>query len=141
MPAKSKPKKSASSKAKTTKTKKVSSSSKSVSPTLQFKAITQKQTKNQILRTISEVSELSIKQIKDVFIITSLLARCHLVKKGSGEFTLPEMGIKVVRKTKPATKKRQGRNPITGETITIAAKPKREIIKVRALKSLKDILE
>ncbi|HEX2549022.1 MAG TPA: HU family DNA-binding protein [Gammaproteobacteria bacterium] len=46
----------------------------------------------------------------------------------------------MVRKTKPATKQRQGRNPMTGETITIAAKPKRDVIKVKPLKSLKDAI-
>jgi DNA-binding protein HU-beta len=45
-----------------------------------------------------------------------------------------------VRKTKPATKAREGRNPMTGETIKIAAKPKRDVIKVRPLKALKEVI-
>ena len=59
---------------------------------------------------------------------------------GSGEFAIPEMAVKIVRKTKPASKAREGRNPLTGETIKIAAKPKRDVIKVRPLKSLKDVI-
>ena len=107
---------------------------------LQLKAISQKQTKVQILKDISEQTGLTLRQVKDVFTTAGHIAKCHLIKRGSGEFAIPEMAIKVVRKTKPATKARQGRNPLTGETIKIAAKPKREVIKVRPLKSLKEVI-
>lgn len=106
----------------------------------ELRAINQKQTKMEILRMIAQETGLSPRQVKEVFAAASHLSKCHLIKKGSGEFTIPEMAIKVVRKTKPATKKREGRNPMTGETIIIAAKPKRDVIKVRPLKSLKEIL-
>lgn len=109
-------------------------------PSLQLKAITKKQTKVQILKNVAEQTGLSLRQVRDVFITVGYIAKCHLIKRGSGEFAIPEMAIKVVRKTKPATKARQGRNPITGEAITIAAKPKRDVIKVRPLKSLKEVL-
>ena len=64
----------------------------------------------------------------------------HIMKRGSGEFRVPELALKINRKTKPATKKRKGRNPSTGEEIMIPAKPKREVVKVTALKALKDII-
>jgi nucleoid DNA-binding protein len=106
-----------------------------------IKAVADKQSKTQILKHIAESTGLPIKEVKNVFLAATHLAKCHLTKKGSGEFSVPEMGVKIIRKTRPATKKRQGRNPLTGEAITIAAKPKREVIRVRPLKSLKDILE
>lgn len=105
-----------------------------------LRAISEKQTKMQIIRAIAQDTGLALKQVQQVFALTSHMAKCHLIKRGSGEFSIPEMAIKVVRKTKPATKERQGRNPITGESITIAAKPKRDVIKVRPLKSLKEVL-
>lgn len=123
-----------------TKQKSKQKKSKSRMPCLEPKAIASKQTKNQILRAIADETGLSAKQVKAVFNTASYLARCHLIRKGSGEFTIPEMAIKVVRKIKPASKQRQGRNPITGESIVIPAKPKREIIRVRPLKSLKEVL-
>ena len=83
---------------------------------------------------------MSLKQVKEVFTAAGHIAKCHLIKRGSGEFAIPEMAIKVVRKTKPATKARKGRNPLTGEEIKIAAKPKRDVIKVRPLKSLKEVI-
>jgi nucleoid DNA-binding protein len=41
---------------------------------------------------------------------------------------------------KPATKERQGKNPFTGETITIKAKPASRKVRVRALKTLNNML-
>lgn len=114
--------------------------SKAKPSSMQLKAISEKQTKMQILRAIAEETGLTIKQVQMVFATTNHIAKCHLIKRGSGEFAIPEMAIKVVRKSKPATKERQGRNPMTGETIKIAAKPKRDVIKVRPLKSLKEVL-
>ena len=48
------------------------------------------------------------------------------------------MKIKVVRK--PATKARKGVNPFTGEPMTFKAKPARNVVKVLALKALKDMV-
>ena len=112
----------------------------SIAASASVKAITTKQTKSQILKAIADQTALTVKQVKAVFTAASHLAKCHLIKKGSGEFSIPEMAVKIVRKTKPATKKREGRNPLTGESITIAAKPKREVIKVKPLKSLKELV-
>jgi nucleoid DNA-binding protein len=106
----------------------------------QLKAIPHKQTKMQILKDIAGHTGLTVKQVKTVLTAAGHIAKCHIIKRGSGEFAIPEMAIKVVRKTKPATKQRQGRNPMTGEAITIAAKPKRDVIKVRPLKSLKEAI-
>lgn len=123
------------------KIKKASTKSKIQSDSLQLKAIAQKQSKVQILKSISEQTGLTMNQVKSVFAAAGHIAKCHLIKKGSGEFAVPEMAIKVVRKIKPATKARQGRNPLTGEAMTIAAKPKRDVIKVRPLKALKEVIQ
>ena len=63
----------------------------------------------------------------------------HLRKRsGPGEFTLPNIAkFRVINK--PATKARQGINPFTGEPMMFAAKPARNIVKIRALKKIKDI--
>jgi nucleoid DNA-binding protein len=44
--------------------------------------------------------------------------------------------FRVIRK--PATKARKGVNPFTGEPTTFAAKPARNVVKVKPLKKLKD---
>lgn len=101
-------------------------------------AIATKQTKNQIINTISEKTSLSRKDIAAVFSAMSDLISGHLHKRGSGEFSVPDCGIKVRRVMKPRTKARMGRNPATGEAIKIPAKPAKTVVKVTALKALKD---
>ena len=46
----------------------------------------------------------------------------------------------LVVKIKPATKKRMGRNPRTGEDVVIKAKPASVVLKARVLKKAKDSL-
>ena len=67
------------------------------------------------------------------------IINAHVSKKGPGVFVLPGfVKFKVVRK--PATKSRKGTNPFTGEPMTFAAKPARNLVKIRPLKKLKDIV-
>lgn len=103
-------------------------------------AIPERYTQTHIIQHLAEETALSATAIKAIFAFLSQLAECHLMKRGSGEFRVPSLGVKLVRKLRPATKKRMGRNPATGETIMIAAKPQREVIKATVLKSLKAIL-
>jgi nucleoid DNA-binding protein len=105
-----------------------------------LKAITAKQTKVQIVTAIADETGVAKRDVQTVFKCLSETARRHLMKRGSGEFSIPELGVKLRRVTRPATKARQGRNPLTGETITIKAKPARQAIKATALKSLKELL-
>jgi nucleoid DNA-binding protein len=104
----------------------------------QLKAISDKQTKSQILTSIADDTGLAKKEITWVFESLGKHIVRHMKKRGSGEFTIPETGIRVKRKTRPATKKRLGRNPATGEQITIAAKPARTVVKIIPLRVLKE---
>ncbi len=105
-----------------------------------LKSIAAKQTKTQIIQAIAEDTELTKKQVDAVFNSLAALIQRHMQRRGSGEFTIPQTGVKVRRVRKPARKSRMGRNPATGETIKIAAKPASTVIKVAALKALKDTL-
>ncbi len=102
------------------------------------KAIPAKQTKTQIIAVISEETGLSKKDVAAVFGSLNGLISGHLQRKGSGEFSIPDIGVKVRRIIKPRTKARMGRNPATGEAIKIPAKPAKTVVKVTALKALKD---
>ena len=63
------------------------------------------------------------------------------MKKGAaGEFTVPGL-MKLMVKSKPATKARKGVNPFTGEEMMFKAKPARRTVKVRPLKKLKEMAE
>jgi len=120
-------------------TKKAVKTATTAAPAL--KAIATKQTKTQILTAIAEDTGLSRKQIADVFASLNNLVTRHVQKRGSGEFTIPDVGIKIRRVKKPRTKARMGRNPATGEAIQIAAKPATTVVKVSALKALKDKID
>jgi len=97
-----------------------------------------KQTKSQILSTLAEETGLTKKEIEVVVDALADLAHRHLKKKGSGEFTVPSLGIKLRRVMKPAREARKGVNPFTGEEIMIKAKPASTSVRAVALKAIKD---
>ena len=94
-------------------------------------------TKAQIVTDIAEKAELDKKSVNRVFDSLFDLMKGQLGNRGAGEFVLPGL-LKVRVVEKKATKERLGKNPQTGEPITIAAKPKTKRIRVSALKALKD---
>jgi nucleoid DNA-binding protein len=105
-----------------------------------IKAIANKQTKTQIIAGISEQTGLTKKNVTDVFATLGDMIEAHMKKRGSGEFSIPETGVKIRRVKKPARKARMGRNPATGEPMKIAAKPAQTVVKITALKALKDTI-
>lgn len=103
-------------------------------------AIGSRQTKTQILQAVAEITGLDRKQVAAVYTATGELIARHMKPRGSGEFTIPDTGVKIRRVIKPARKARMGRNPATGEVVKIAAKPKSKAIRVAALKALKETI-
>jgi len=96
-------------------------------------------TKSEILAHISDKTDLTRKEVASVFTELEALIKKNLGRRGPGMFTVPGlMKIKVVRK--PATKAREGRNPFTGENMIFKAKPARNVVKVLALKNLKEMV-
>lgn len=94
-------------------------------------------TATEIVAYVADASGLTKAQAKQALdALQDLILR---QVKSKGELKLFKM-IKIAAKRKPATKSREGRNPATGATITIAAKPARDVVKVSALKTLKDAL-
>ncbi len=121
-------------------TKKKVAKKKTVTATSKVRAITTKQTKTQILAAIAEETDLTRQQVASVFTAMDGLITRHMMKRGSGEFTIPDIGLKVRKVVKPRTKARMGRNPATGEAIKIAAKPAHTVIKAVPLAALKNKL-
>jgi nucleoid DNA-binding protein len=104
------------------------------------KAIGTKMTKTQIIAAIADSTELTKKDVAGVFAALGTLVEAHMKRRGSGEFTIPDTGVKIRRVKKPARKARMGRNPATGEAMKIAAKPASTVVRVSALKALKDTI-
>jgi len=96
-------------------------------------------TKSEIFNNIAEASGLTKKQVAAVFDALTAEIGKSLGKRGSGQFTIPGLA-KVVVQRKPATKARKGINPFTKEETVFAAKPARNVVKVRPLKALKDMV-
>ena len=97
-------------------------------------------TKTEVFAALSEKSELTKKQIGIVLDELTNFIRAQIGKKGPGVFVLPGL-LKIKRHLKPAQDARLGRNPKTGEPMQIAAKPARTVVKVLALKNLKEMVK
>ena len=112
-----------------------------VAPAKKIKAIGTKQTKTQVIAAIADATGLTKKEVASVFSELGDLITAHMKRRGSGEFTIPDTGVKIRRVKKPARKARMGRNPATGEPMKIAAKPASTVVRVTALKALKDSIK
>lgn len=94
-------------------------------------------TKSEVLSHISEKTGLKRKEIGAVFDELGGLIKRDL--KSVGLFNVVGlMKVKVVHK--PAQPARKGINPFTKEEVMFKAKPARNVVKVLALKSLKDMV-
>ncbi|WP_284454502.1 HU family DNA-binding protein [Cupriavidus campinensis] len=93
--------------------------------------------KSSLLAHLVAQTELDKKTVQIVLshLENTIVSSIH--KKGAGEFTLPGL-FKVSAIQVPATKKRFGKNPFTGQDQWFAAKPASVKVKVRPLKKLKD---
>ena len=93
-------------------------------------------TKTEILNSIADATGLAKKDVTSVFDALTDEIRKDVGKKGSGQFTIPGL-CKVVIQHKPATKAKKGvPNPFKpGELMDVAAKPARNVVKVRPLKA------
>jgi nucleoid DNA-binding protein len=94
-------------------------------------------TQTQVVAHLADETELTKADIKNVLaslegLVLSQIGNAEKVKIG----TLVQFDVKL----KPATKARIGRNPATGEEITIAAKPASVALKARPLAKAKNAL-
>jgi nucleoid DNA-binding protein len=96
-------------------------------------------TKSEILTTLADHAGISKKQAAAVFETMGTMIQADLKKGAIGAFTVPGM-MKVTVQRKPATKARKGINPFTGEPTVFKAKPARNVVKVRPMKGLKDLV-
>ncbi len=102
-------------------------------------AASKPRSKGEFFRTIADATQLSRKQVVSVFETMGKILAADLSKGGPGICNVAGlMKVTVVRK--PATKARKGINPFTKESVVFKAKPARNVVKVRPLKSLKGMV-
>ncbi len=104
------------------------------------KAVVKPPTKTEVYSTIAEATNLSKRDVSAVFdALNDQIKKAVSGRGGSKSFTIHGL-CKIVVQHKPATKERQGTNPFTGEPTTFKAKPARNVVKIRPLKKLKDMV-
>ncbi len=103
-------------------------------------AIKNAYTKSQLMTEIADATELSKKQVASVFEVLGSVMHRHLKKGGARQFTVPGL-MKCVVKNRPARPARKGINPFTGEMTTFKAKPATNVVKLRPLKNLKEMVD
>lgn len=104
------------------------------------KAAPKPPTKTEIFNNIAEKTELTKRQVAAVFDALTEEIEKSLTGRGAPKaFTLPGL-CKFVVQHKKATPERQGINQFTGEPMTFKAKPAKNVVKVRPLKRLKDMV-
>lgn len=113
---------------------------KKAAPAKKLTAVKAPMTKAVMITEIAENAGLNKKQVNSVIDELATIIERHIKTRGPGKFILPGL-IKVQVKKKPATKARKGINPFTGEPTTFKAKPARRVVKVTALKKLKEMAE
>ena len=97
-------------------------------------------TKTEILNALADGSGLSKKEVTAVLDQLAKLIGDNLGKKGPGVFNLPGL-MKIQVQRKPATKESVRPDPFRpGEMMTVKAKPARNVVKIRPLKSLKEMV-
>jgi nucleoid DNA-binding protein len=101
-------------------------------------AVKTKFNKTQILDHIASSTELNRKQVSAVIDSLAEVIETHINKRGVGEFVLPGL-LKIMTIRKPAVKARKGISPFTKEETVFKAKPASTVVKIRALKKLKDM--
>lgn len=108
-------------------------------PAKKITAVKDPFTKGQTINYLAQRAGLKRGDVVQVMDSLSEVIEAHIKKQGPGIFALAGLAkFKVVRK--PATKARKGINPFTGEPTTFKAKPARNVIKIRPLKKLKDMV-
>ena len=95
--------------------------------------------KSEIVSTLADRTGQSKKEVSSVLDELATLIGENIGKKGPGVFNVPGL-MKITVQHKPATKARKGINPFTKEETMFKAKPARNVVKVRPLKGLKEMV-
>lgn len=97
-------------------------------------------TKGGIVKALMDMTCLPKKDIAMVMDSLGSLIELHVKSRGPGKFVLPGL-LKINVVKKPARPARKGINPFTGEEIMFKAKPAHKVVKIKALRKLKEMAD
>jgi nucleoid DNA-binding protein len=106
---------------------------------LKVSSVATPRSKSEVFGTIAEHTGLHRRDVAAVFHALGSLIKADLSKSGAGVFKVPGM-MRITVTRKPATKARMGINPFTKEQVLLKAKPARNLVRVRPLRGLKDMV-
>jgi nucleoid DNA-binding protein len=96
-------------------------------------------TKGGIIKAIMEITGIAKKDTTSTLEALGTIIELHIKSRGPGKFTLPGL-LKINVVKKPAKPARRGVNPFTGEEQMFKAKPARNVVKIRPLRKLKEMV-
>lgn len=108
-------------------------------PAKRIRAIKEPMTRAALLSHLADSTGLTKKEVSAVFDELKNVIEGHLKTGGARVFNLHGL-LKIKVHRKPATRARKGINPFTGEEMIFKAKPARNVVKIQALKGLKDMV-
>lgn len=95
-------------------------------------------TKGGMIKALMSMTCLGRKDVVAVLDGLNSLIELHIKSRGPGKFVMPG-AFKITVVKKPARPARKGINPFTGEEVMFKAKPAHRVVKIRALKKLKEL--
>jgi len=99
----------------------------------------ERRSRDQIITEISKGTKLAKTDVERVFDNLLKIMFSHLHPRGSGEFIIPKIGIKLKVVDRNATPTRLINSPFSDKVVKIEQKPKRKAVKVVLLKTIKKI--
>jgi nucleoid DNA-binding protein len=106
---------------------------------LKVAASAKPRSKSDVFGTIAERTSIHRRDVAAVFHALGFLIKADLSKQGAGVFKVPGM-MRITVTRKPATPARPGINPFTKERVMFKAKPARNVVRVRPLRGLKEMV-
>ena len=106
---------------------------------LKVSASAKPRSKSDVFGTIAQHAGLHRRDVAAVFHALGSLIKADLSKLGAGVFKVPGM-MRITVTRKPATAARMGVNPFTKEPAMFKAKPARNVVRVRPLRGLRDMV-
>ncbi|HUE29554.1 MAG TPA: HU family DNA-binding protein [Verrucomicrobiae bacterium] len=95
--------------------------------------------KGDVFRTIADHAGVHRRDVAAVFHALAHMIKADLSKSGAGVFKVPGL-MRITVKRKPATKARMGINPFTKEQVMFKAKPARNVVRIRPMKTLSQMV-
>ena len=120
-------------------TRKTATRAAASAPSVKIGKAEKPRTKSEVFGLLAEGAGISKKDVAAVFDTMAEICKKDLSRTGPGAVNFGGM-MKVTVQRKPATKARKGINPFTGEETVFKAKPARNVVKVRPMKAIKDLV-